>query len=263
MESTTATRLGVERIPDLYRAFARDLVRVRRYQSLLFTERFDQERAIRQAEALVELANSTFVPIHAHSFTSAQFDDLEAEIAYLLMREHRPELVVEVSPCGGWSTSWILNALHDNAHGVVHSYDLIDHSLAKVPPDLRQGRHWFHQGDVRESRELPSRIDYLFLDSDHTGEFGGWAVANLFPRVRSGGLVSVHDVFHPDGVAISGGEGPVVLDWLERNGIDYLSLSPTHAPEAAAVAEAARREIGITFDICESRANSALFFVMP
>src|SRR5450759_2726179 len=54
------------------------------------------------------------------------FDDIEAEITYLLIRASRPKTLVEISPFGGWSTSWILNAIRDNDYGTLYSYDLVD-----------------------------------------------------------------------------------------------------------------------------------------
>jgi hypothetical protein len=59
-------------------------------------------------------------------------------------------------------------------------------------------------GDVRE--EFPRRshdrarwgsspgLEFLFIDSDHGGPFAEWYLANLFPLVRQGGLIHVHDV---------------------------------------------------------------------
>ena len=44
--------------------------------------------------------------------------------------------------------------------------------------------------------KLPPAFDYLFMDSDHSAPFASWYVQHLFPRVKDGGLVSVHDVFH-------------------------------------------------------------------
>jgi len=57
------------------------------------------------------------------------FDDIEAEITYLLIRAFRPKTLVKISPLGGWSTSWILNAIRDNNYGTLYSYDLVDDSL--------------------------------------------------------------------------------------------------------------------------------------
>ena len=61
-------------------------------------------------------------------------DDVEAEVTYLLIRDRNPKLIMEMSPNGGWSTTWILRALRDNgAGGQLWSYDLHDMSTKLVP----------------------------------------------------------------------------------------------------------------------------------
>ena len=40
-----------------------------------------------------------------------QLDDVEAELTYLALREHRPDAVMELGTFQGWSTTWILRAL--------------------------------------------------------------------------------------------------------------------------------------------------------
>jgi predicted O-methyltransferase YrrM len=79
----------------LYRTYAADLDRVREKQRKL-------------------LAPPTSL--------KAQLDDPEAEITYLLLREDRPETVVEIGAFHGWSTTWILQALRDNGTGHLYSY---------------------------------------------------------------------------------------------------------------------------------------------
>jgi len=42
---------------------------------------------------------------------------------------------------------------------------------------------------------MPNSIDYLLMDADHSSVFAAWYVQNIFPKLRSGALVSIHDVF--------------------------------------------------------------------
>lgn len=255
--------IDVDLVESLYQELAHDLARVRRYQRLLRTSRYDDKRAAANAQAMLTLSESTWQPVEFGRFTSAQFDDLEAELTYMLLRTVQPSRVIEISPHGGWSTSWILNALKDNGHGIVRSFDLIDESIRRVPRDLSDGAHEFVLGDVRDAKYLPDEIEYLFLDSDHTATFAHWIVREVLPRVRSGGVVSVHDVFHPDGPATSGGEGTVILDWLRERGIEWFTLAPSERPEVYERIEQVKLSLNIAYPICESTANSCLFFVMP
>ena len=257
-----STSLDLTYILGLYDRFAADLARVRRYMRLLRAERFDEDRLVRNARVLRYLAGDLFVPVDVSRPSWAQLDDLEAELTYLLLRDRQPETVVEVSPCGGWSTAWILNALHDNGRGRLCSFDTRDDSTIKVPADLAAGIREFFLGDVRQSAHLPAKIDSLFLDSDHSAPFAEWFIAELFPRVRPGGLVSVHDVFHAGGPAASGGEGPVVLAWLRAHDVPWLTASPTGDAATFAAISAHRQQYGAVLPVQEASANPALFFEM-
>ena len=153
-----------------------------------------------------------------YGYFGAQSNDLEMEILYMRLRELGPKRVLEFSPCNGYSTFWILSALHDNG-GVGHleSYDLVDNALmAPLPEHLR--RRWtFTKGDVFASVTVSTipRFDYFHIDSDHTYEFGEkytqeFLVTHSHLYGQTWG--NVHDVFpyspqpQPEGVP--------VLRWL-------------------------------------------------
>lgn len=116
--------LDVDHVVSLYRTYAHDLDRVREKQREL-------------------LAPPTSM--------KAQLDDIEAEITYLVLREARPETVVEIGTFHGWSTTWILQALRDNGSGHLYSYDIVDHVVRNVPERLSAGCWTFTQGDAREN----------------------------------------------------------------------------------------------------------------
>lgn len=193
-----------------------------------------------------------------------QFDDIEAELTYLLVRQSSPATIVEISPCGGWSTSWILRSLADVGTGRLVSFDLEDTSLRIIPSDLGRDRWTFIKGDVRLNEDsLPSRIDYLFLDSDHSAAFADWCIGHLFPKVRRGAFVSVHDVFRREtGVNPRYGEATVVLRWLAARSIPYITLSPLANPDGYEAIMKAREDEGLATPIHYSSLNPSLFFVM-
>jgi hypothetical protein len=79
-----------------------------------------------------------------------QFDDIEAEITYLLIRASHPKTLVEVSPAGvgqrgGFST------IKDNDSGTPYSYDLVDDSLKTLPSDLLSLKWVLKEGDVKKT----------------------------------------------------------------------------------------------------------------
>lgn len=190
----------------------------------------------------------------------AQLDDLESEITYLLLREHRPETVVEIGCLHGWSTSWILRALQDNGTGELRSYDIIENATRHVPPDLSSGRWQFVQGDVRERMSrLPADIQYLFIDAAHSGRFAKWYIADLLPRLESDTPVSVHDVFH-GARPLPFTEGAVLLDWLRRTDRRYFTVSAAHARAINGRVLRLRAELGLSERVHTGKDNPMLFF---
>ena len=90
-----------------------------------------------------------------------------------------------------------------------------------MPAELAAERWSFTQGDARGmDRDLIRRADHLFLDADHGRRFARWYVVHLFPEVRAGVPVSVHDVFH-GWRAKPFSEGSVVVRWLDERGIPF------------------------------------------
>jgi predicted O-methyltransferase YrrM len=193
----------------------------------------------------------------------AQLDDLEAELTYLRLRENRPKSVVELGALDGWSTTWILKALRDNGSGHLHSFDLIDKARRNVPSSLAGGRWTFVPGDVRDTTHaFPAEIDYLFVDAAHTARFARWYLAEVFPRLRPGTPVSVHDVFHHSH-PLPGSEGAVVLKWLAGKGITPFTVARPAAPDDYERIMQARARLGLTEPIHPSRTNPMIFFRTP
>lgn len=159
-------------------------------------------------------------------------DDLEVEILYFSIRKLRPNVVWEISPAHGYSTTAILMALERNGHGMLYSFDVMDSSRQNVP--LRLHTRWeLVLGDalytVLSSTDIPAypKPEFLLLDSVHSREFGEFYVNRLLPSISSTMLthVALHDVYNPtlhgDNCSQEDSckhqpsiEGLVVVDWL-------------------------------------------------
>lgn len=154
------------------------------------------------------------------------FRDVEGEIMYMLIREARPGVVFEISPNSGWSTNYILAALTENKHGVVHSFELIP-SMFGIPTEKAiRGNQWHgwdqsrlhvHIGDASKlAGTVPGSIDFLLLDSCHEDWFARWYISDVIPRVR--GTVIIQDIAFVDRLERST-EASEVWKWLEENSI--------------------------------------------
>ncbi len=191
-----------------------------------------------------------------------QLDDLEAEITYLLLRATRPAAVVEIGTFHGWSTSWILNALRDNGTGHLYSFDIVDNALRNVPRDLAEGRWTFVRGDIRQNLDqVPADTGYLFVDAAHSARFARWYLAELFPRVRAGIPVSVHDVFHFR-VPLPLHEGRVVVRWLDERRTPFFTPSRAKARPVFDELTALRDELGLE-PVRGPGDNPMIFFRKP
>lgn len=191
-----------------------------------------------------------------------QLDDLEAEITYLLLRELRPETVMELGTFHGWSTTWLLSALRDNGSGHLHSFDRIDNVVRTVPPALAADRWTFVRGDMKSNlHQVPAAVDYLFVDADHGQRFGDWYLEHLFPLMPAGTPVSVHDVFRGKRARIWS-EGAVVVSWLQERGARVFSASRKRSPTVFAELNLLRKELGIDGARGTTR-NPMIFFRMP
>lgn len=255
--------LTLDFICDLYRRFGADLKRVRESQRQFYIQWtrpnwLERNIAWRGARAV---ARRLPLPMRSLFSLCPQLDDVEAEITYLLMRELRPRNVVEVSPSAGWSSSWLLHALKDNGSGRLFSFDMIDDSCRILPSELTQGRWKFIRGDVRRAlNQFPERIDYLFMDSDHSEEFAMWYVGQMFPKLQPGALVSIHDVFHTSDPCGHDKEGGVIVEWLAQRGREFFTASPAREPNHFEAINRLRQELEFGDYVHSSQANSMILF---
>ena len=90
----------------------------------------------------------------------------EGRILYALIRLLRPETVIEVGVASGASSAHLLNALHRNGTGVLHSYDLETEVGRDVPDGLRY-RWALHTGEDALTAEMPDHADFVFEDGSH------------------------------------------------------------------------------------------------
>jgi predicted O-methyltransferase YrrM len=263
-------------ISDLYRKYKDDLRKVRKYQRRLYYEKgyskYEKYLLYRAIRYAIKKIGYKFInrygPLHP------QLCDIEAEITYLLIREFKPKNIVEISPCGGWSSSWILHAIRDNKFGKLYSYDLIDKCLKNVPKFLIKNNWEFIQGDIKRNlNKLPKKVDYLFMDSDHSSEFANWYIENIFPKLSNGTPINVHDVFTPEHILseteksktnnfFKDVESKVIINWLKKKNINYYTTSPLVFNDRYEKIITIKHELKLSKKIHLNITNSMIYFLL-
>ncbi len=254
--------LDLDYFQTLYDTYAEDLRRVRASQQSYYLESgYWPEKDPSFSERLAIGLRRAGSYLRRGALLKPQLDDIEAELTYLRLRDRKPGTVVEISPCGGWSTTWILHALKDNASGVLHSFDLVDLSKKNVPTELSAGRWFFNQCDVtRNTDRIPAEIDYLFIDSDHSESFARWYLDVLFPRLKPNTPVSVHDIFFTDQADGFSAEGTVVLDYLASTERPFFTASAAKEPGVFERLLDHKSHHGLGARIHKDSYNSMIFF---
>jgi predicted O-methyltransferase YrrM len=129
----------------------------------------------------------------------------------------KPSTVVETGVGAGISSSFILQALHDNDFGKLYSIDLpravyqssgqIVNDTSLIPKGMDSG--WTIPNNLknkwtllkgRSKDRLPElvnklqSIDLFFHDSEHTYENMLFEYETVWPHIRSKGILASHDV---------------------------------------------------------------------
>lgn len=189
------------------------------------------------------------------------FCDIEGELLYLFMREMRPEIVAEAGAGCGWASSWMLQGLVDNGYGKLTTCDTRVLGASELPKPLA-GHMDFIQGSALEV-DFPTPIDFLLSDASHNAPYVYDFRDRVFPMVRSGGRICVHDVFK---AAQPGhAEAISVFQYLDEKGIKCYTPS-TVFPKSHARIVAARKAIGIADGFIhtdEVQYNSLLILEVP
>jgi hypothetical protein len=224
-------RLPVEFMAGLYAEYGGDLRRVRAYQRLFYQSGIGQW---------------------------AFFDDLDGEWMYLFTRHLRPELVVEIGCGSGWSSSWTLRALQDNAYGKLLSIDPRDDATRLLPKDLKERWEFWH-GPV-QNFTVPE-VSFLLYDATHDNPECEQIMPGLLDKVQPGGIGCVHDVFMlPQAPAAAGhADAIVALGWLKAHDLPYFTPAKCY-PESWAQIQEWRSAANLGANIHYNEMNPLLCF---
>jgi len=157
----------------------------------------------------------------------------EAYSLYSFIRKYKPKKIKEMSPNNGFSTfimsQAILDEGYENELEIFDSYDLSEQFCSEASEKSSKLKVFkFFGGDAKNTLELSEKVDFFFVDSDHSKNFAEWYI-NLF---KFADFIFVHDInpseeYHlkyrgaDDENKHSGGEPLVVYNFLRQMGYDY------------------------------------------
>ncbi len=130
------------------------------------------------------------------------FKWFDAELLYSFIRITKPKKIIEMSPDKGWSTEIMIKAINDNKQKCeIFSFDIRDFSQ-KWDQD---NEYVFRKLILGNAQETVSKYlkdcDFMFIDSDHSYDFGKWYSNLILPELDDGVYVWIHDwpTFESDG----------------------------------------------------------------
>jgi predicted O-methyltransferase YrrM len=145
----------------------------------------------------------------------------EAMYLYCMMRHLKPEIAIETGVCNGFSSAFLLYALHKNGGGHLYSIDYPEvlgeerdagaHWEAEENAVVPEGKEpgWLVPEDLRthwtlilgrSQEELPKlladlgRVDFFFHDSEHSYECMWFELMEAKKYLAPGGTILAHDV---------------------------------------------------------------------
>lgn len=153
---------------------------------------------------------------HGYVESNPYFGFADAAVAYALVRERGPGLVVEVG--GGYSSRVLRTALDANGGGRLVTIDPEPRAdLTGVVSEHRKER--VEDVPLGFFEALPAD-SVLFIDSSHragTGSDVNFLFLEVLPALSSGVLVHVHDVFLPDDYPAALNLGPGGWNYTEQH----------------------------------------------
>jgi len=122
------------------------------------------------------------------------FREFDTEILYALIRMIKPSKIIEMSPDSGYTTSVILKACEDNDIPCeIYSFDIHTKSIhfdrkGKINRKLIKG-----EVQATLTNEHIKNCDFMFIDSNHSYDFGKWYSVNVLPKLKLDTFIWIHD----------------------------------------------------------------------
>lgn len=130
-------------------------------------------------------------------------DPAVGELLYALIRILRPEIVVEIGTAKGYSAIAIAQALEDNNKGKLYTIDPVEQELVKIAIKKSGLGHRINYIIDYSTNAIPRlklpKIDFIFIDGDHSYENVSADFDLVKDSIPKGGLIAFHDTILFDG----------------------------------------------------------------
>lgn len=137
-----------------------------------------------------------YTEFRQHGSFGNMFDSFETEVLYSLVREVKPKNIIEFGCFKGYSSYIILEAMRDNQveGSVLHSFDPLSYSK-KLDCKTTYATRELIVGKAEDNCDqyIDKTVDFIFIDADHSYDFGKWYSLNVLPKLESGTPIWIHD----------------------------------------------------------------------
>lgn len=129
----------------------------------------------------------------------------EKMLLYWLIRETKPEVVVETGTHRGLSGTYLAHALHDNKKGHLHTADPFDwgqHGNFRKFPELEKRITFYNERGEDMIKKL-DKIDFAFIDGFHEDFEVIPEIEALIPKLSKRAVVVFHDCWYGDTAGVN------------------------------------------------------------
>lgn len=156
-------------------------------------------KALNYNDRFKEFTKTNPENVNQPRFDQDWFPGLDGIMAYTMVRELKPKLVIEIG--SGHSTRWMAQAKIDGAtETFLHSVDPVPRrAIDKICDGVT--RNVVDEFDANEFKKLDDG-DILFIDSSHLAQPGtdvDYLFTEILPVLKKGVVVHIHDIFLPYG----------------------------------------------------------------
>ena len=141
-------------------------------------------------------------PLDLFGTTAKAVKTFEAQCVYSIVKYLKATEILEVGTGLGFSTLYLAQAIHELEGRTLHSVDLLDTSIKRAQVLFQKTNNLkalekvkFHLG--ASEQVLPSftsNLDFALIDGSHAYKDVKSDFLKLYPKVKKGGAIALHDV---------------------------------------------------------------------